>query len=109
MKSRREIFSSRKLFMFLALVLYCTSFFLFQLCFIVKSGYVTLFALISLSLVGAVLCSIFGHKGKAYLYCPKCGSRRIVQTTLFGIPDKLYNVCPECHEKIDNDKPVNKD
>ena len=109
MKSRREIFSSRRLLMFLAFALYCVVFFLFQLFFLVKSGYVALFALISLSLVGAVLCSIFGHKGKDYLFCPKCGSRKIVHTTLFGIPDTLYNVCPECHEKIDNDKPVNKD
>ena len=109
MKSRKDYFNSRKLLMFLAFVLYCLSFFLLQLCLLVKSGYVTLFALISLSMVSAVLCSIFAHKGKEYLFCPKCGSKKIVKTTLFGLPEILYDECPDCHKKIDNDKPVNKD
>ena len=41
MKSRKEYFNSRILLMFLAFVLYCLSFFLLQLCLLVKSGYVT--------------------------------------------------------------------
>ncbi|MBQ1441822.1 MAG: hypothetical protein IIZ08_07890 [Clostridia bacterium] len=109
MKSIREYFNSRKLFMFLALALYCLALFFFQLCFLVKGGYVTLFAVISLALVFAVICSILGHRGKDFLFCPKCGSKKIVKTTLFGIPEILYDECPECHEKIDLDKPVNKD
>ena len=56
-----------------------------------------------------MLCSIIAHKGKEYLFCPKCGSKKIVKTTLFGIPEILYDECPDCHKKIDNDKPVNKD
>lgn len=109
MKSRKDYFKTRKLLMFLAFVMYCLAFFFFQLLFLVKGGFVTLFAFISILLVGAVLCSIYGHKGKEYLFCPHCGSKRIVKTTLFGIPEILYDECPDCHEKIDVDKPMNKD
>ena len=49
------------------------------------------------------------HPLHQFLFCPKCGSKKIVKTTLFGIPEILYDECPECHEKIDLDKPVNKD
>ena len=109
MKSRREYFRSRRLFMFLAFALYCAVIFLIQMCFIVKGGYSTLFAMISLLFVIAVICSILGHRGKDYLFCTKCGSKKIVQTTLFGIPAVIHDECPDCHEKIDLDKPINKD
>lgn len=109
MKSIREYFKSRRLFMFLAFTLYCAAFFVFEICFFVSGGYAALFATISLLLVFAVICSILAHRGKDYLFCPKCGSDKIVQKTLFGIPAVIHDECPECHEKIDLAKPVNKD
>ncbi|MBQ9903114.1 MAG: hypothetical protein IJM51_12150 [Clostridia bacterium] len=110
MKSRKEYFHSRKLFSFLAFVLYCAVFFLLQLMIFVRIGYFSaLFALLSLALVFAVICSILSGRNKDFLFCPKCGSKKIVKTTLFGIPDILYDECPDCHEKLDNDKPVNQD
>ena len=97
------------MFMFLAFTLYCMVFFLLQICLFVNGGYSTLFAIMSLVFVFAAICSIFGHRGKEYLYCPKCGSKKIVRNTLFGIPAVIHDECPDCHEKIDLDKPVNKD
>lgn len=109
MKSRKEYFVSRKRLMLAALALYALSFFLFQLCFIVPGRIMSLFAIMSITLMFAVICSILAHNKKAYLFCPKCGSNKIVKVSLFGIPDSITDECPDCHEKIELYKSVNLD
>ena len=95
--------------MLTALSLYALSFFLFQLCFLMLSHLMAIFVLMSICLMSAVIISVMAHRNKGYLFCPKCGSNRVVKTTLFGIPDSITDECPDCHEKIDLDKPINKD
>ena len=55
MKSRKEYFHSRKRLMLAALALYALSFFLFQLCFIVPGRIMSLFAIMSITLMFAVI------------------------------------------------------
>lgn len=109
MKSRKEYFHLRKTLMLTAFVLYALSFFLFQLCFLMLNHAIVLFAIMSLLLMFAVICSILAHRNKAFLFCPKCGSDKIVKATLFGIPDSIAEECPDCHAKIELNKPVNQD
>lgn len=109
MKSRREYFNLRRALLFGAFVFYALSFFLLELCFLVKGGYATIFVIMSITLMLAVICHIMGRRNKEFLFCPQCGSKRIVKNTLFGIPAEITCDCPDCGAKIDLDKPVNKD
>ena len=109
MKSRREYFNLRRALLFGAFALYALSFFLLELCFLVKGGYATIFVIMSIILMLAVICNVLGHRNKEYLFCPQCGSTKIVKNTLFGIPAEITCDCPDCGAKIDLDKPVNKD
>lgn len=109
MKSRREYFHSRRMLMMAALICYALTFFLFQVCFMIRNGFATIFVIMSIILLIGIICSIYAHRGKEYLFCPKCGSKKMVQTTLFGIPDSITDICPDCKEKIDLNRPVDKD
>ncbi len=109
MKSRRDYYSSRKALMLGAFVLYAVAFFLLELCFVVNDGYATIVCILSIFLMFGIICSILAHRNKEYLFCPQCGSKRIVKNTLFGIPAEITCDCPDCGAKIDLDKPVNKD
>ena len=109
MKSRKEYFQSRKMLMLTALVLYALSFFLFQLCFLMLNHIIVLFATMSMTTMGAIICSVLAHRAKAYLFCPKCGSNKFIKVSLFGIPDAITDDCPDCHEKIELYKSVNLD
>ncbi len=109
MKSRREYFESRRALMIAAYLLYMLAVFLFDLCFFVKGGYATIAVIIALVLLGATMCSIYGHRSKEYLFCPKCGSKNIVKTGLFGIPIAITDECPDCHKKINIEKSIRED
>ena len=109
MKSRKEYFHSRKLFMIAALVLYLVTIFLFDLCFFVSGGYATIFVIMSITLMIAIICSIYAHRSKEYLFCPKCGSKNIVKTGFFGIPVSITDECPDCKKKINIEKSIHED
>lgn len=110
MKSIREYFNARRALMIAAYLLYVLSVFLLELMFFLPtSAIATLFVGLSVSLMAAALCSFYAHKQKDYLFCPKCGSAKIAETSLFHIPVKLHDTCPDCGRKIDVEKPVNKD
>ena len=79
MKSRIEYFHSRKALMLTALTLYGLSFFLFQMFFLIPAHFIAVFVLMSLSLMFAVICSVLAYRKKAYLFCPKCGSKNITE------------------------------
>ena len=109
MKSRKEYFRLRKALMFAALALYALTFFLFQLCFLMLDHVIGLFVVMTLCLMFGIICSVLAHRTKGYLFCPKCGSNKIVTVSLFGIPDSITDECPDCHEKIELYKSVNLD
>lgn len=109
MKSRREYFYSRKLLMIAACVMYLVTIFLIDLCFFVNGGYATIFVIMSITLMTAVICSFYAHRNKEYLFCPKCGSKNIVKTGVFGIPISITDECPDCKKKINIDKSINED
>lgn len=109
MKSRREYFNLRRALLFGAFALYALSFFLFQMCFLVKDHSVSILVVMSFALMFAVICHVLGRRNSEYLFCPQCGSKKIVKNTLFGIPAEITCDCPDCGAKIDLDKPVNKD
>ena len=96
MKSRQEYFYSHKLWLTIALSLYCFSLFLLDLCFFVSKGYATIFVIMS-------------HRAKEFLFCPKCGSKNIVKTGLLGLPISITDECPDCHSKIVLDKSIRLD
>lgn len=110
MKSIRQYFNARRALMITAYLLYVLSFFLFELMFFLPMATLaTLFVALSVALMAAALCSFYAHKQKDYLFCPKCGSSQLIETSLFCIPVKLHDVCPDCGKKIDLEKPVNQD
>ena len=109
MKSRQEYFYSHKLWLTIALSLYCFSLFLLDLCFFVSKGYATIFVIMSIALMGGIICHIMSHQAKEFLFCPKCGSKNIVKTGLLGLPISITDECPDCHSKIVLDKSIRLD
>lgn len=109
MKSRREYYETRKLLMICGLILYSAALFLLLLCFFVPGGFATIVVILSLFLLGGAMCGLYAHRSKEFLFCPKCGSKRIVTEGLFGIPAEIKEECPDCGCKLELDKPINKD
>ncbi|MDD6395800.1 MAG: hypothetical protein ACI4IJ_01405 [Acutalibacteraceae bacterium] len=109
MKSRREYFESRRLLMIASRICYALSIFLIIIFCFVKNGFATIAAMMFLILMIGITCSLYAHRNKEYLFCPKCGSKNIVKTGFFGIPLSITDTCPDCKQKINIDKSINKD
>ncbi len=109
MKSRREYYETRKILMTGSRLCYSLSFLLFFVCMFISKGFITIAALISILILGGILCSFYAHRQKEFLFCPKCGSKNIVKKAFFGMPYAITEECPDCHKKIDLDKPIDKD
>lgn len=109
MKSRKEYFETRKILMTAAYICYAASILLFLLCFFVQNGFATIAVIISLFLLAALTCSLYAHRQKEFLFCPKCGSKNIVKTGFLGIPISITDKCPDCKNRINIDRSINKD
>lgn len=109
MKSRRDCYETRKVLMIAALLLYTLAALLLGLCFVVNGWFATIAVILSLVLLGAVMCSLYAARQKDYLFCPKCGSKNVVKTGLFGIPASITDECPDCHKKINIEKSIRED
>lgn len=109
MKSRKEYFETRRLTMTVSRICYILSIVLVLVFMIASGGYATIAVCIFLLLTIGVLCSIYAHQQKEFLFCPKCGSKNIVKTGFMGIPVSITDTCPDCKNKINIDKSINKD
>ena len=95
--------------MIISYICYAVSALLLLLCFFVHGGYSTISVIMALFIMAAVLCSLYAHRQKEYLFCPKCGSKNIVKTGFLGIPMSITDTCPDCKQKINIDKSIYKD
>lgn len=95
--------------MIVAYVCYAISALLLLLCFLVHGGYATIVVIMAILIMAAVLCSLYAHRQKEYLFCPKCGSKNIVKTGVLGVPMSITDECPDCKSKINIDKSINQD
>lgn len=95
--------------MILACICYAISVFLFLICIFASGGFATIAVILSLFLLGGLMCSIYAHRSGEYLFCPKCGSKNIVKAGIFGIPVSITDECPDCKNKINIDKSINQD
>ena len=109
MKSRREYYESRKMLMIGSWIFYGFSVILLLISLTKKSGFATIAVIIALLMLGGVMCSLYARRQKEFLFCPKCGSKNIVKKGFLGVPASIAQECPDCKNKLDLDKPVNKD
>jgi len=109
MKSRREYFESRKMLMVGSRIFYGLSIMMLMIALRSHRGFATIAVIIALLMIGGLMCSLYAGRQKEYLFCPKCGSKKIVKTGFLGVPSSIFEECPDCHVKLDLDKPVNKD
>lgn len=109
MKSRKEYFETRRTLMIISYICYGISIFLFLLCFFIRGGFATVVVVVSLLILAALTCSLYAHRQKEFLFCPKCGSKNIVKIGFMGIPVSITDTCPDCKNKINIDKSINKD
>lgn len=109
MKSRREYFESRRLLMIVSRICYALTIFLIVIFGFVKSGFATIAVTMFLFLMVGITCSLYAHRNKEYLFCPKCGSKNIVKTGFLGVPVSITDECLDCKQKINIDKSIYKD
>lgn len=74
-----------------------------------SGGYATIAVIAFLFLTIGLICTVYAHQQKEYLFCPKCGSKNIVKIGFLGIPMSITDTCPDCKKKINIDKSINKD
>ena len=109
MKSRREYFESRKMLMIGSRICYGLSILLLVMAMMSQGGFATIAVIIALLVLGGMMCSLYAGRQKDFLFCPKCGSKKLVKSGFLGVPSSISEECPDCHARLDLNKPVNKD
>ncbi len=109
MKSRREYFESRKMLMIGSRICYGLSILLLVMAMLSQGGFATIAVIIALLVLGGMMCSLYAGRQKDFLFCPKCGSKKLVKSGFLGVPSSISEECPDCHARLDLNKPVNKD